>query len=315
MVDNLVLGYCCLNTELRKQKIFSSRTCRLKTIQEKGIEYSYELAMQNLKDTLRILEWNYRNDIYNFRLSSEIFPFATHPDYYKQYNIEQFQDILKQIGDYAKSKGMRLTFHPGQYNVLGSKNQKTVEKTIVELNFTANLLDLIGCDRDGIMIIHGGTCADGKLNSLQRFMDNYRLLSESAQQRLVIENCEMMYTIGDLLPLSRQLKIPIVVDSHHHLLNPGQSETFLELIEQVLEIWDEREIRPLFHISEMCEGITLQDTMLKKRKHSDYVTAIPQEYLEIAKTRKIWIDIEAKMKEQAVIVIRKLLKNEKILQK
>ena len=43
--------------------------------------------------------------IFNFRLSSEIFPFATHSDYYETYDLDQFDEDLKKIGNYAKEKG------------------------------------------------------------------------------------------------------------------------------------------------------------------------------------------------------------------
>lgn len=48
--SNFNLGYACICTELRKKNIFSSRTCRLKTLQDKGFDYVKNLAIQNLKD-------------------------------------------------------------------------------------------------------------------------------------------------------------------------------------------------------------------------------------------------------------------------
>ena len=54
--ENFRLGYACINTELRKKNIFSSRTCRLATLESKGIEYVKNLALKNLKDLQTILE-------------------------------------------------------------------------------------------------------------------------------------------------------------------------------------------------------------------------------------------------------------------
>ena len=55
-------GYACLNTELREKGIFNSRTMRKKTFLEKGLPYTSELCLQNVKDILTILNWNHKND-------------------------------------------------------------------------------------------------------------------------------------------------------------------------------------------------------------------------------------------------------------
>jgi len=100
---------------LRKEDVFMSRTCRLKTVQEKGLDYIYSLVFQNLIDIEKILEWNHNNNIFVFRLSSEIFPFATHIDYCDVFNFEQFVPLLKQIGVLAVKYCQRLTFHPNHF--------------------------------------------------------------------------------------------------------------------------------------------------------------------------------------------------------
>ena len=75
------LGYACLSVKLREKDIFMSRTCRLETIKNKGIEFAKELAIKNLDDLALMLKYNVSKKILLFRLSSEIFPFATHPQY------------------------------------------------------------------------------------------------------------------------------------------------------------------------------------------------------------------------------------------
>jgi len=64
---NFNLGYACINTKLEKECIFTSRTMRLKTYLDKGINYAKELAMLNLNDVMTIMEWNVRNNIHFFR--------------------------------------------------------------------------------------------------------------------------------------------------------------------------------------------------------------------------------------------------------
>jgi len=53
------LGYACLNTVLRRQKpdsVFCSRTCRIASIEEEGMELPKGLALMNVKDLLTMIE-------------------------------------------------------------------------------------------------------------------------------------------------------------------------------------------------------------------------------------------------------------------
>ena len=86
-------------------------------IEQKGVEELIKRITLNLQDLLKMLMWNEENGIKVFRLSSELFMHKTNPKAPK-YDYEFAKPLLKQIGDYAKKNNHRLTFHPGQYNVL-----------------------------------------------------------------------------------------------------------------------------------------------------------------------------------------------------
>ena len=43
----------------------------------------------------------------------------------------------------ARSYNQRLTFHPGQYNVIGSANKEVFQNTIRDLKYHADVLDLM----------------------------------------------------------------------------------------------------------------------------------------------------------------------------
>uniref|UniRef100_A0A6C0E466 UV damage repair endonuclease n=1 Tax=viral metagenome TaxID=1070528 RepID=A0A6C0E466_9ZZZZ len=306
--SNLNIGYCCLNMNLRSLGIFTSRTCRLDTIKKLGIEYSYELAEANLKDLAAILRWNYNNGIFLYRMSSEIFPFATHPEYSQNYDLDRFKGLLQKIGGCAKKWGIRLTFHPGQHCVLASSSEKVVFSALCDIDFHAKVMDFMCLDKDGVIVIHGGSKQDGKEAALTRFAQNFSRLTESARERLVIENCEMMYSITDLIPVSRDLGIPIVVDYHHHNINKGDISDNASLqacTEKVLEIWGKREITPLFHLSESKPYVKESDSITARRAHSDYVIRFPDVLLELVETKRIDLDIEAKHKEKAVLYLKK----------
>ena len=113
------LGLCCMNKTLREQKpsIFSSRGMIISSVKKLGIPELKRRIILNLEDTLKLIEWNEKNGIKVFRLSSNIFPHKSNPRI-EDYDFEFAKPLLKKIGDLAKKYGHRLTFHPGQYNVV-----------------------------------------------------------------------------------------------------------------------------------------------------------------------------------------------------
>ena len=108
------LGYACLNTVLRAADppVFCSRTCRIATLKQNGLQYAKDLALQNVRDLKKMIEWNEENGIRFMRVSSEMFPFASHKEW--GYDLAYAEKELKEAGDTAKRLGHRLTTHPGQ---------------------------------------------------------------------------------------------------------------------------------------------------------------------------------------------------------
>ena len=116
----------CLNITLREQKpsIFCSRKMIIRTVKEKGIQVLKDKILQNLRDVLLMMDWNEKNGIKVFRLSSELFPHKSNPKV-EDYSFDFAIDLMKQIGEKSKKLNQRLTFHPGQYNVIGTPNPQT----------------------------------------------------------------------------------------------------------------------------------------------------------------------------------------------
>lgn len=141
------LGYACLNTYLRfsNPPVFSSRTCRIASILEnrhplkypnepphatknrpdkdqpasivRGQEFVESLGLANARDIPKMLRWNDRYGIKFLRLSSEMFPFASHEEY--GYKLAPFaSEALADAGRVAAELGHRLTTHPGQVYIL-----------------------------------------------------------------------------------------------------------------------------------------------------------------------------------------------------
>ena len=136
------LGLCCLNISMREKKppIFSSRNMIIKSIEEKGFDELKQRIIQNLEDTLVLMDWNYKNGINVFRLSSGLFPHKSNPKV-KNYTFDFAEDLLKKIGKKSKELGQRLTFHPGQYNVVGTPYPDKFQQTFEDLKYHADVFD------------------------------------------------------------------------------------------------------------------------------------------------------------------------------
>ena len=302
---SIQLGLCCLNITLREQKpsVFASRGMIIRTIKEKGIDELKSRIRQNVLDVLTMMDWNEKNGIKVFRLSSMMFPHKTNPAV-DDYDYDFVKDILKQIGEKSKKYNQRLTFHPGQYNVVGTPNPKVFQKTIEDLKYHADVLDLMGLDNNSVMVVHGGGLYGNKEATKKRWCEQYMKLPENVRNRLVLENCEKCFSIQDCLDISDEINIPVVFDTHHYTcynqLHPDETlqpaDYYIPLI---LETWARRGIKPKFHVSEQGSG--------RCGHHSDYIEEIPEYLLEIPEKYGVHIDImiEAKKKELAIFKLYK----------
>ena len=270
----------------------------MRIIKEKGLKELKRRIILNLDDLLKMIDWNEQNGIRVFRLSSELFMHKTNPKI-ESYTFDFAKPLLKMIGDKAKLYGHRLTFHPGQFNVLGTPREKTLKQTIKDLEYHADVLDLMGLDNNSVMVIHGGGIYGDKEKTIERWIENYENLQDKIKNRLVLENCEKSYNIIDCLNISKRTGIPIVFDTHHfdcyRILHPEEEfKSADEYIKDILDTWVKRNIKPKFHVSEQGDG--------KVGKHSDYIDIIPEYLLEIPDKYNIEIDImiEAKHKELSI---------------
>lgn len=79
----------------------------------RGQRYVESLGLANARDIVKMLRWNDKYGIKFMRLSSEMFPFASHEEY--GYKLAPFaSEALAEAGRVATELGHRLTTHPGQ---------------------------------------------------------------------------------------------------------------------------------------------------------------------------------------------------------
>ena len=293
------LGYACINMTLsgQKPKVTTNRSMIKKTFTEKGIDYAGELGMLNAADLGRILRWNVENGIKVFRLSSEFFPWASE---YKFEDLPQYlriKTLLAGAGHYAKSNGMRLTCHPGPFNVLVSPHKHVVDNTITDLRIHGEIFDMLGLERSPYnkINIHCNGVYGDKQSAMDRFCKNFELLPESVQTRLTVENDDKasMYSVKDLMYIHERIGIPIVFDYHHHKFCTGDlSEQ--EALELAISTWPEG-IKPIVHYSE-SKALHEGNESLKPQAHSDYINDLPDLY-----GNDVDVMVEAKAKELSIL--------------
>ena len=293
------LGYACINMTLseKKPKVTTNRSMIKRTFLEKGTDYAAELSLLNCRDLVEILRWNVENDIKFFRLSSNIFPWASEYQIEDLPTYQKIKTILSGCGHYARQNGVRLTSHPGPFNVLVSPNEKVIQNTLIDLTNHGKVFDLLGLDRtpyNKINIHCNGVYGD-KQSAMDRFCKNFELLPESVQTRLTVENDDKasMYSVKDLMYIHERIGIPIVFDYHHHKFCTGDlSEQ--EALELAMSTWPEG-ITPVVHYSE-SKSLHESNEKLKPQAHSDYINNLPNTY-----GNKVDIMVESKAKELAIL--------------
>ncbi|KAI4675171.1 UV-damage endonuclease [Alternaria novae-zelandiae] len=332
------LGYACLNTYLRSATppVFSSRTCRIASIIEhrhplkdpsqpehatknrpdkeqpadvaRGMKYVEEIGLANARDIIKMVRWNDRYGIKFMRLSSEIFPFASHDEY--GYKLEPFAaETLREAGKVIGELGHRVTTHPGQFTQLGSPRKQVIDNAMRDLEYHAEMLSLLKLpeqqDRDAVMILHLGGAYGDKPAAIERFKENYARLPQGVKNRLVLENDDVVWNMHELLPLCEELNIPFVLDYHHHniLFDETQiregTKDVMDYYPRILATWEKKGITPKMHYSEQTPPAI---TRTKRRKHSPRVMTFPP----CPDTMDLMI--EAKDKEQAVFELMRTFK-------
>jgi UV DNA damage endonuclease len=80
---------------------------------ERGQRYIEDLCLANVRDLPKMLRWNDKYGIKFMRLSSEMFPFASHAVY--GYKLAPFaSEALAEVGKVVAELGHRVSTHPGQ---------------------------------------------------------------------------------------------------------------------------------------------------------------------------------------------------------
>jgi UV DNA damage endonuclease len=292
------IGYACINTSIEAS---TNKTCRLSNCTDTRLR---ELIKSNLDGLYKIFCWNKDHNIFLFRISSEIIPFASHE--INKINWQQeFDEELKQIGNYIKANNMRVSMHPGQFVNINSINADTIKNSINELAWHAKFLDSLRLDNTHRLIFHTGGVYGDKKSAIKRFIKEYNNLPKNIKNRLSLENDDKSYTIADVLSISDQISIPVVFDNlHHQVKNSGNSiDTDIEnILKLCFQTWSEESGIPKIHYS-------TQKPNARAGTHADSINL--DEFLEFyLKYKNFDFDImfETKDKEKSVLNALKKIK-------
>lgn len=210
------IGYACLCLGVPGTH---KRTLQLKNITENGL---LDIIENNLNALEKMLDYNFENQIYLYRIGSDIIPFGSAPENNLKW-WEIFQDKFQSIGSKIKKYQTRVSMHPGQYTVLNSPDEAIVRRAVADLEYHNRVLDALGLDGTHKLILHIGGVYKDKALARERFIANYRNLNEKIKKRLVIENDDKAFTVEDVLYISKKTGIPVIYDNLHNKLNPADS--------------------------------------------------------------------------------------------
>jgi len=301
-------GYACINMELAYpqehgnqpkgvERIYTGRTMIKRTFEAQGVDKASDITLANVKDLDKIMDWNILNDINFYRMTSGIAPWKSEYDWTDLKDLDNIKVYLRSAGVKATTHGVRVTTHPGPFNVLTSVKESVVENCIKDLSDHADVFDMLGQSRtpyNKINIHIGGAYGD-KPKSMERFCKNFERLPDKVKSRLTLENDdkESMYSVKELYNgIYSNIRVPIVFDYHHHrFCDGGLSEQ--EALELALSTWPEG-IKPVVHYSE-SRSIEQEDDKIRPQAHSDYVYDKIESY-----GNEFDIMVEAKHKELAV---------------
>ncbi len=301
-MSKIELGYACINMDLSSQKprITTNRSMIKRTFLSKGIEYASELSELNTRDLLPILVWNKRHNIKVFRMSSCLFPWASE---YMLEDLPGWKQIcknLKAAGRYARDNGIRLSFHPGPFNILSSNKPHVIKNSIVDLSIHGKIMDVMEQPRNhnAKINIHIGASYGDRASAMDRFCENFNLLNDSVKSRLTVENDDRanLFSTKDLYEgIYTRTGIPIVFDYHHHKFRCSDLSEY-DALTLAVSTWGE--VVPTCHYS---ESACLKEGKKKVlNAHSDYIYDKIENY-----GYRLDVVIEAKAKERALFKYRK----------
>ena len=290
----------------------------------------WDIMVQNINSSKLLVErvGQLDENLRMVRLSSDMLPVYTQRDwsyFWRRNDVRDYCTVgFNDIGNIARQRNVRLSFHPGQFTVLASDNPGIVERSIEEFEYHADMARYMG---------YGKSFQDLKINvhiSGKQGPDGirraYSKLSNEARNCITIENEENSWGLDDCLTISDL--VPIVLDVHHNWIKTGDYISPLDSrVDRVVQSW--RGVRPTMHYSVSREdylvghdiGVSpdynlLLNTGFKKQKlraHSDFYWNQPVNEWALSFLDRFDIMAESKGKNLASFTLHKQAKELNLL--
>lgn len=287
------LGYACITNCINDSS--SSPYTYSEYLKDGDIDKLDRVIISNLKSLNNIIDYNIKNNIHFYRISSKIIPLATKDDVKFDYT-NKYKSYYDTIGKKISDSKMRVDFHPDQFCVLNSVKSDVVSNSVKILKYHYNLLNMLNVN-DKILILHVGSSTFGKENSISRFINNFNKLPIYLRKCIAIENDDKVFNVNDVLKISKVTSIPIVLDYHHHLCNKSDFS-----FADIFNSWGNSRVKMHFSSPKNKRDY---------RSHNEYINGDDFiNFIEILKKydRDIDIMLEAKGKDDSLFRLVRYIK-------
>jgi UV DNA damage endonuclease len=260
------LGYAVMNRTLG---ITTGKSFRLASYTP---ERFHETVRANIEAFETILKWNVDHDILYYRVSTDLIPFASHPVQTEDWQVIYADDFAR-IGTYIKENDIRLANHAGPFTVMSSPNPVVATASITELEYHADVFDLLGLDVSHKLQLHlGGVFGDPEA-SLARCISTYQELPEKVKRRLVIEHEERSFGFPEVMKMHAATGVPVIFDTLHHQVRDNGRD-FWEDFDEAASTWKDRDGIQLVDFSTQdpdkkpgAHALTLDESAFKEFIH------------------------------------------------
>jgi UV DNA damage endonuclease len=260
-----------------------------------------------------------RRGIRMYRMSSDLAPYATHPDMPQFHRMVAESDAeLAALGAKARRLDIRLSFHPSQFVVLNSPDPVLVGKSVADLSSQAEMLDRMGLGPEAVMVIHVGGLYGDRAEARARWVETWeRTLPDHVRRRLVLENDDLRFDAADVLWIHDRTGVPLIFDYQHFwCLNLDRLE-ITDTFRRFQASWPEG-VRPKMHFSSpRTELREVKRAIPGSRKkevrrvapvwtgHADYINPFEfATFLRMVPCAVFDVMLEAKAKDLALVKLR-----------
>jgi UV DNA damage endonuclease len=305
---NVRFGYVAMSTVVSNaspSKTMTATTFKAIPDRAAAIRKLERIAIENLHNTLRLLRHNRAHDIHVYRFSSKLIPLLGHELLHHWDPFLVLTESFAEIGAYVRQHHMRVSFHPDHYTVISTPHPDILDKSYADLDRHVRMLDCMGLDNRAKCNIHMGGAYKDKEQSTRRFISQFASMSDRIRSHITLENDDKTFTALETLLACEQLKVPMVLDIHHHAVN-NNGERASTLWPRICRTWEGQSIPPKIHASS-------PKSEHDPRSHADYIhTPDLLEFLRsiAAQTPELDVMIEAKMKDEALFRLVDELKEE-----